>query len=513
MPKRYYKNHEAFMTAIERSHQLYKWAEEVQMKRGKNPLIKYDERNLFSLAMLITDMSGVAEENREKYFKAEYTKIHQAFDTSDPNQPNRPDPQKIKPYVEKMYQSVLTDLDNIDCDDPTQIQWSIHSFLSTQMLSTIIEDYPAECMDFFPTHADRARVDAICVRAYALQLQMQKSLYEEKLNVEEYFKTIGKNMSFYANQSILEEQQHGIFDATLQKKDFVMLDPAVSDTTAKFFMKKPLMAFDDYADNQGPVTVDENAYAKHYVDQLAAVPLNTAFSYQILNAAVDGSSILEKEDILVINGKPLSQIYREQKVDGIHWQGEREAAGRILRDALLNGEPVTVLNLSVSKDGKVEFQNKDIRLDLDKLNQLDREQNHNIIRRALDTIGLWPIPPKYPSNKVRDEKLSAALENPDSVHQKQVKAIEDELIQAYNNIDRSKSSSARFGCATVIPKLTREEVKTSQRSADTETSKEKDTVRQRLPVIEAAEKHSTELVPPHRNEEKTPHRDLTQNQL
>jgi hypothetical protein len=241
--------------------------------------------------------------------------------------------------------------------------------------------------------------------------------------------------------------------------------------------------------------------------------LNTAFSYQILNAAVDGSSILEKEDILVINGKPLSQIYREQKVDGIHWQGEREAAGRILRDALLNGEPVTVLNLSVSKDGKVEFQNKDIRLDLDKLNQLDREQNHNIIRRALDTIGLWPIPPKYPSNKARDEKLSAALENPDSVHQKQVKAIEDELIQAYNNIDRSKSSSARFGCATVIPKLTREEVKTSQRSADTETSKEKDTVRQRLPVIEAAEKHSTELVPPHRNEEKTPHRDLTQNQL
>jgi hypothetical protein len=249
------------------------------------------------------------------------------------------------------------------------------------------------------------------------------------------------------------------------------------------------------------------------VAQLAAVPLNTAFSYQILNAAVAGSSILEKEDILVINGKPLSQIYREQKVDGIPWQGEREAAGRILRDALLNGEPVTILNLSVSKDGKVEFQNKDIRLDLDKLNQLDREQNHNIIRRALDTIGLWPIPPKYPSNKVRDEKLSAALENPDSVHQKQVKAIEDELIQAYNSIDRSNSGPALAGCAAVIPKLTREEVKTAQRSTDTETAKDMDAVRQSHPVLEAAETKNLAVEPAHRSEEKALRRDLTQNQL
>ena len=510
MPKRYYKNHKAFWTAVERSHQLYKWAEEVQIERGKNPLIRYDHRNLFSLAMLITDMSGVSETERETYFKAEYTKIHQAFDTSDPNQPNRPDPQKIKPYVEKMYQSILTDLDDIDCDDPTQIQWSIHSFLSTQMLSTIIEDYPAECMDFFPTHADRARVDAICVRAFALQLQMQKSLYEEKLDVEKYFRTIGKNKSFLVGQSILEEQMHGLFDASLQEKEFVMLDPSVSDTTAKFFMKEPLIAFEN--DGSGPEAIDEDIYAKRYVEQLTTVPQNTAFSYQILNAALAESSMLEKEDILVINGKPLSQIYREEKAAaGNIWQGEREAAGRILRDALLNGEPVTVLNLSVSKDGRVEFQNKDIRLDLDKLNKLDREQNHNIFRRALDTIGLWPIPPKYLSNKERDEKLSAALAAPGSAHQKQVKAIEDELIQAYNSIDRSNSGPALTGCAAVIPKLTREEVKTSRRSADAETAKDTEAVRQSHPVPEAAETKHLAVEPPRRNGEKTPHCDLTQN--
>ena len=89
MPKNYFKNHEAFWQGARKVEKLYKWAVEAEDSLGKNPDMQYDSRNLYSLALLVIDMKGIPEAEQESHFKAEYAKMHQAFNTPHPDTPNK----------------------------------------------------------------------------------------------------------------------------------------------------------------------------------------------------------------------------------------------------------------------------------------------------------------------------------------------------------------------------------------------------------------------------------------
>jgi hypothetical protein len=209
--------------------------------------------------------------------------------------------------------------------------------------------------------------------------------------------------------------------------------------------------------------------------------------------------VFETKDVLIINGRNLREIGKDFKGN---WEERETAAGKVLREALLNGEPVTIVTSTFDNNGKVTFHNKDIRLDLDKLNAMDREKNHNIFRRALDTIGLWPIPKKYPTNKERDEKINAALANPDSAHQKRVKDFEDTFIKEYNR--KCGKPSKRMSCSDIIKELSREEVKNTDLSVNTDKVKDNSNVREPITDIKEFTKvEKIETEPPKKFEEKT----------
>jgi hypothetical protein len=252
-----------------------------------------------------------------------------------------------------------------------------------------------------------------------------------------------------------------VFDSTLQGSDLVTLDPSSDDLSTKFFMGEEFSVIQDAG--HGPEDFNNDLYGRAMIDQLGETMMYTSFEYQIGKPALENSDTFDKTDILIINGKPLSTILREYNAEyGV--PGKFYMAGQFLREALLKGDPVTLISTSFDNEGGYKFNNKDIRLDLDKLdldklNAKDRYENYNIIRRALDTIGLWRIPKKYPSNKERDEMRAKMQAEGNSAHEDAVHAVEEDMISSYNSLSRR---GAIEGCRRVIPKLTRVEVEPSQ---------------------------------------------------
>lgn len=463
MPKNYFQNHEAFWEGVGIVERIHGWADTVQKELGKNPEIKYDHRDLYTLAMLTIDLSGVPEAEQESYFKAEYRKIHDAFDTPDPNNPERSHPDLVKPYIKKMFDCLNPpDLSRVDYNDPKQIQQIITTMLITQMLAIKVKEYPEQATELFPTHEDKRRIDALSAKAYAMQLEARNEMsYAGLDSIGDHFSTIGRAKQQSHSQMVQANLINKVFDSTLEGSDLVTLDPAADDLTTKFFMGEEFTAIQDAG--HGPEEFNKDLYGRAMIDQLGEAMMYTSFEYQIGKPALENSDTYDKSDVLIINGKPLSTILREYNAEyGV--PGKFYMAGQFLREALLKGEPVTLISTSFDNEGGYKFQNKDIRLDLDKLdldklNAKDRYENYNIIRRALDTIGLWRIPKKYPSNKERDEMRAKLQAAGNSAHEDAVKAVEEDMISSYNSLSRRGTIE---GCRRVIPKLTRVEVEPSQ---------------------------------------------------
>ena len=455
MPKNYFKNHDVFGQGARRVEELYKWAVETEDSLVRNPDMQYDSRNLYSLALLVIDTKGIPEEDRESYFKAEYAKMHRAFNTPHPDTPNKADPEAIKPYIRAMFDNVKTNLDAMDTENPEHVEDILKTMLATQMLATMVVDYPLASMELYPTHEDKIRIDAISAKAYAFQLEARSAMSYEGLDEVGRILTVGRNPSKSTSQEIQWELINTVYGAMEQGSDSVVIDPTANEVSKKFFMKKKFSIENDVGD--GPEEFTEKDYARSYADHLSSIPMNSSFEYQVLLTATKHSETIEKQDVLVINGRTLSQITDDYSAQGLGVPDKYIAAGRFLRDSLLKGDPVTLITSSFSKDGEIIFRHRDIKLDLDKLdlkklNAQDRKVNYNIFRRILHKIGLWTIPKKYPTNAERDAKAAALLANPDSAHQKQLKSFEAEFVRSYNAADRSGKNIS--GCGLVIPRLT-----------------------------------------------------------
>ena len=120
------------------------------------------------------------------------------------------------------------------------------------------------------------------------------------------------------------------------------------------------------------------------------------------------------------------------------------------------------------------------------MNAMDRE-SRNFFRKWLHNRGWWPIPPKYPTNKERDERIATVLADPNSEHQRKIRETEEEYIRAYNSAN--PSSKENSGCPSVIPKLVRDENKDLDLAADLGRVKTEE-FRQKLPPLPEFEKEN-----------------------
>jgi hypothetical protein len=131
----------------------------------------------------------------------------------------------------------------------------------------------------------------------------------------------------------------------------------------------------------------------------------------------------------------------EEKKDELRNNGgarmpENIIAGKAFRDALCAGSVISVMRPNMLPGGKVAFSYQEVKVNLDKLNELERNEKHNVFRRILDYFGIWKIQPKYPSNEQR-EAMQAEFKS-SAEYRNSMKAAEKKFIDTYNENSRIK---------------------------------------------------------------------------
>lgn len=458
--KKLFTNTKVFWKAAENAKWMADLAMEAELAREKNPNIVFDSRNLMDLAPLLFDVSGLPEDQKKSYFLSEYDKMAKAFSTPSAENPKKPDPEAIKPYIKRMFEVLATDLDDVDWNNVKQVENALTSMKATQTLATLIDDFPAAALDVFPTHDAMKKIDALAAKAYNAYLEGRvKMSYANLDNIYEYV-PIGPGVQKCTQMLVQAELCNAIFNSTLAGTDLVTLDPAINDLATKFYMGESFSVTNAAVLPDNEYQYTDTDYLADFMNYIAGCSSNTSFEQMLIlpmRAAdpIDGKAF-EQLDLLMIDGKPMSEIVAEVEAStGLIGDKAKAEAAKVLREALLEGEkPVTLLTSTFTKNGNIQFKHKDIRLDHDKLNELDRKKNHNIFRRMLHNIGIWKIPEKYINNATRDIRIDVR-KNSDECRAK-LQAAEDRFIKIYNAIPRP--SATQKGVVDMIPKLTKEPI-------------------------------------------------------
>ena len=503
--KRRFTNHQVFQEAIENVQRLGFWSQECQNKVIQNQNIKFDTRNLMDLAPLLFELNGDTEAEQKADFKRQYDEMIDAFNTPGAT-PGKPDPEAIKPYIQRMFNSLVTNLDDVDYDNLSQVQNSISSMRATQCIATIIDDFPLESMDLFPTHDAMQRIDALAARSYMVFVEGRVAMSYEGLDHVSDYVQFNPGSSKSTQMELQAQLSNQMYDATLAGKSEIVFDPTVSEEMTKFFMDKSFTVLDEFGYGEGKFNIDytQNNYANDFVTSISVYYAQSSYEQMLVKHANGEDTGLGRkftpQELLVIGGKSVGELIDNiQKEKEIDTDGAREEVGKMLRDALTTGTPpVTLITSSFTKDGKVKFHNKDLKVDLDKLNAEERVRNHNVFRRMLDRIGIWKIPKKYPTNEARDAKLAADKASPDSEHNKAVKDAQDLLLKAYNGIKRPVGTHK--GIVNIIPEVTRE--KENQVDLSVSEIKEADKSREPFPVNELTTEKNIDIEPPKHETEK-----------
>ena len=457
--KKWFTNHKAFWKAAENAKWMADLARDADEKIEKNPNIKFDTRNLMDLAPLLFDVSQLPKDQKEAYFLEEYNKMAKAFNTASANDPTRPDPNAIKPYMRKMFEKLVVDLDAVDWNNVKQIENALTSMKATQTLATLVDDFASVALDLFPTHDIMARLDAYAAKSYMAFLEGRVAMSYAGLDDICEYVPIGQGVQKSTRMQVQAQISNVIYNATLARSEVATIDPTSSDLLTKHFLGKSFSLTNAVMLPDNEFQYTEENYLGDFLDAITACYANTSLEQMLVvpmneSDPVDGKKFSPKE-LLLIDGKPMSEIIEEiEKEKGLAGDAADVEAGKILRDALLQAKPVTLMTATYTKAGKVAFHHKDIRVDLDKLNEADRLQNHNIFRRVLHNVGLWRIPEKYPNNGTRDIRVDSRKNSDD--FKAKIAAAEDRFVKVYNSIQRP--SNRNKGVVNTIPKLTKEEV-------------------------------------------------------
>ena len=468
---------------------------------------KYDIRNCQDLAALLIDVNGVPKENREAYFLQEIEKIAMAFNTPGPI-PGKPDPKAIKPYIDQMFKRITT-TNEIDWSNQQQVEDFFATARITQALATMVDDFFPVSFSMFPTHDELSKLDAHTARAFVSYLHNAPKLSRAGLGFD-----IDKRIKlgiYGADTPFFDSQSHvcgKICDAVEKNESVIIIDATADDSMKKYCLKE------DFQGHQvGIDTFTQEEYSVYFLDSLSGYNSNTSLE-QVIFRAVKGQlppDTFISYDLLMINGKSVNDMLKEaEKKTGAvrNIEMERKVAKKV-RDALTDGKSVvSIMTINYDKDGKVKFNHKDLKLDLDKLNAADRnETNYSFIRRLLDKLGgIFKIQ-KYASNQDRDAKQAKVKES--TSYKNAIRAAEDRFINYYNGIDRSDVGPESI--LSVIPKIERLEP-TAEKQISEQTSEriaDKSDLRVKLPPIdlEAGEKHIPSD-PPKEIEEKVNKRDF-----
>ena len=455
-------------------------AEEIKVKRLAGMMPRpYDDRNISELAHMLIDLDGVPEDEKEAYFDAEVEKLIDAFEGK----------ADITPYAKKLFDLAVTDLEDIDLTNQKDVERAFATIKNSQAHANFFRDFKKQIFSIYKTHDEIEKLDAKIGKAYMVYFKLGEALNKAGLGDEvDKFLSIGLN-----------PQKGMITDFTLVKADVcsavheavmsgnsgeVVIDPIASDKSKKFFLKQDIAIEDAYGD-----LFTDDTYAAEYISGLAQTAQNTSVE-QLMYSNLGGAHTDMYKDLLFINGKSFAQITEELTAKHGAF-GVEARAGKLLRDALVDGKSaVTLLRTSYTPEGTVKFTHQQIKVDLDKLNEVDRkETKYNFIRRFLHDRGIWKIQ-KYPSNASRDKKQAKTLEKTN--HTGALRAAENKILEKYATLPSDPADKNNL--PAIIPSLTRvENMPEKQNIVD----------REPLPGIDLNEPKPTTVEPQKQIESKT----------
>ena len=408
----------------------------------------FDFRDMYSLIPLIIDISEVdneSEETKKAYYINRLKEIEDAFVFSEGAGGVKPDPERIKPYIRQLYESIATNYD-IDWDNERSIDNLFCSILAMQAIGTMMEKFPREIIELYPTQDAAKRLDLISVNNYT-NLSRFKDLVAE-FNPELLSNLYLGTQSTLSHATVLTAEINLAFaNATESESNVALLDPESSQITKMLFLEDSFSIRSIL-----PLDPEEPTSFGEYTSDTAAVNLfnnvittytQTINEYGVTKAAKDSDSDMPM-NLLLINGKPAREIFDEAMRNA---NGDREvamiSAGKALRSAMLDGKSVvSLMRPTLTEDGRVSFKHQELKVDLNKLNRIERNEKHNIFRRALDYIGIWKIPPKFASNEQRDA-MQAAEKNT-TEYQNAIKAAERGFVSTYNENANKPEADSKF---------------------------------------------------------------------
>lgn len=395
-------------------------------------VVPFDDRDMYTLAPLLIDISSVEgrpESEKIDYFREKLKELEQDFILSK-------DPGTRLKYLKKMYESVSTSYD-IDWNSVDEIDHLLCSMSAQQMLGTMMEKLPREIMSIYPTKEEAKKLDTISIKNYTNMTKIQNATFR-------YDNTINKSIDLCMfdsesyNSQISDQVSLAFAEAADKNSNIIVIDPTQLDTVKKHFLNKPFSIDYKVPDNPNDpntdytdMSFDSDDASKGFMSAIFNISGRTLNECMVVTNAL-GSIDLERAKLLLIDGRSVHDLVQEKiNNEGMENDKAIKEVGRLFRDALTDGKSiVTMLRPSVTADGKIDFDEQEIKVDLDKLNTAERNEKHNAFRRALDYLGISKIPPKYPSNKERDEKQAETLRSKELKNA--IKAAKRDFVNAYN---------------------------------------------------------------------------------
>ena len=427
-------NEEALREGIERALWKIEFGSNYFHKTVKydiNKVAFFDHREAATVAALLIDISAVADKPddvKKKFYLSELKKFEEAFVLSkDPNV-------KIR-FMESLCGALATHT-NIDWDNPAEIDYIVCSLKAQQTPGTTVEREPFEIFSAYTDKANVQRLEGISIKnlihlqRFANMLCAQHPDLGKKLNVVD-----SEYPGYRLRMDITGIIQDGIDNGT----NVISIDPTASGIMKDIFLDN---TFDIVTEKPNPFNSEEMEVT-HYTKDNAMHDFTEAF-YEVSKNCINEQLVMrgyaeegETSDLLFINGKSMTEIISEKKKELGNSYDALNAARASFRNALRDGNSVvSLMRANILEGGKIAFTHQEIKVDLDKLNKLERKEKHNAFRRALDFLKIYRIKPKYPSNAQRDanqDKIKATAE-----YKKWQKDAEKHFINTYNKASEKR---------------------------------------------------------------------------
>lgn len=395
---------------------------------------EFDYRDTFSLCTLLIDISDVIDQPesvKEEYFKKELKKFERDFILTK-------DPSTRIPYLRRIYNEIATHC-NIDWNDPKQIDHLFSSMLAQQAIGTMGEKLPREILSLCTTEAEAKEIDLI-------NMKNSNNIGEFQAIMSSRYPDMVRNircspglkagpfteLTFTASRHFTEP--------SAVNDNVIIFDPTSSEIIKKHLLGDEfdyVTTVQDFPEDPTDIRIEhytQDDVARHFTDAIAEISRKTINETRLMNVFTKGA-VHDYKELVFINGKPLSDIYDEklrefEGSDDINFKANT-ATGKAFRDAITDGRSVvTVMRPKLLANGKVSMDHQEIKVDLDKLNKIERKEKHNAFRRALDYLRIYRIKPKYASNEARDA-VQAEFKSRDE-YKNGLKEAEKNFIKVFN---------------------------------------------------------------------------------